>query len=124
MILENRQARAEPFRSFLRDFRACEPMSEAAAERAAAAVLGALDVQLSGLSATLANLLRTCPVRFGAGSIDREALIALVARETCTTRREAERLARSVLASLRARLGAEERGQIAAHLGGLAGLWN
>ncbi|MGZ6143733.1 MAG: DUF2267 domain-containing protein [Myxococcales bacterium] len=123
--LPRRTGRAEPFRSFLRELRAGEPISESAAARTAAAVLCALDVQLAGSAGALTNLLRSCPLHLADAprKIDRDAVIATVAEETGTTRNEARRLVRRVLDGVRARVPPEEAAEIAARLGGLAELW-
>ena len=114
---------AEPFSALLREIRAREPMSEDAAARAAAAVLCAVDVQLAGEPGPLANLLRSCPLHFSAAP-ERDAVISLVANETGLTRHEAERLARSVFAGIRAAVPREDAARIGSRLGGLAGFWS
>ena len=108
-----REAHAEQtFRKFLKDLRSREPMSESASQRAAAAVLCALELRLFGgerrdlesqLPSKLRELVRQCPLHFGRTpqKLDREELIGIVAEETGTTRREAERLARIVFLTLR-----------------------
>lgn len=102
-------------------------MSESAAERTTAAVLQAIGERLAGrCSGEVAKLLRSCPLRAGrlAAQDERAALIASIADQTQTTPREAERLARSVLATVRGRLTADEAAQVRARLGGIAELWS
>ena len=125
----------QTFRAFLRDLRAREPMTEGAAARAAAAVLCGIERLLSGderraleaqLPIRLRALLAPCPRHAGRDPelLDRAALLAIVAGETGTTLREADRLARCVLATVRMHLSKGEVARVLARLPpGIAELW-
>ena len=131
-----RAAHAEQtFRNFLRDLRAREPMTERAAARAAAAVLCGIERSLSGddrhsleaqLPSRLRELVASCPLHFGRdpAALNRVGLLAIVAEETGTTRREAERLVRCVLTTVRMHVSEGEVSRVVQRLPAeIAELW-